>query len=232
MAGRLTSSSRLPRPLHLLTCGLFVLIGLAGCAGGSDRVRDRAAFPAGYPIGYTQQGMASWYGPGFHGRQTANGERYDMHQMTAAHRTLPIGSVAQVRSLSTGRAVRVRINDRGPFTKDRIVDVSYAAAQRLGMLGPGTLEVELRVIGYQGQRERLGDLYVQVGSFAEEANARQLAGRLKGSRQVRVVMVGLPHGRRYRVQVGPYRDETEALAAAERLSYELITEALVLRDES
>jgi rare lipoprotein A len=155
-----------------------------------------------------------------------------MHQMTAAHRTLPIGSVARVRSLSNGRTVTVRINDRGPFAKGRIVDVSYAAARRLGMLGPGTLEVELQVIGYRGMRGPLGSLYVQVGSFAEDANARQLAARLKGSRQVRVVVVDLSEGRRYRVQVGPYRNEADAQTVADRLGSELLVEAIVLRDDS
>jgi rare lipoprotein A len=209
-----------------------VLIGLTGCAGGPDRARDRAAVPSGYPLGYSQHGMASWYGPGFHGKRTANGERYDMHQMTAAHRTLPIGSVARVRSLSTERTVTVRINDRGPFARDRIVDVSYAAAERLGMLGPGTLEVELQVVGYQGPGGALGSLYVQVGSFAQDANARQLAARLKENHQVRVLVVNLSEGRRYRVQVGPYRNEVDAQSVADRLSSELLLDAIVLREDS
>ena len=88
---------------------------------------------------YRAEGMASWYGPGFHGNKTANGERYDMHKLTAAHRTLPLGSVAVVHSLTSGRHVTVRINDRGPFARGRILDLSLAGAQALGMVGNGTL---------------------------------------------------------------------------------------------
>jgi rare lipoprotein A len=229
-AARLTSSSLFPRQFYPL---LTFVVWLAGCAGGPDRMTDRVPLYAGYPLGYTQQGMASWYGPGFHGKRTANGERYDMHQMTAAHRTLPIGSVARVRSVDSDRSVTVRINDRGPFAKDRIVDVSYAAAQHLGMLGPGTLEVELQVIGYQGRAGALGYLCVQVGSFAQEVNARQLVARLRGRyRDVRMATVYLSGGRRFRVQVGRYVSEAEAQTVADHLSSELSVDALVLRDDA
>lgn len=177
--------------------------------------------------------MASWYGPGFHGKRTANGERYDMNQMTAAHRTVPLGSVIRVRSLTTGRTVTVRVNDRGPFAKDRIVDVSFAAAQSLGMIGPGTDEVELRVIEYPGRPGALGLLYVQVGSFAELDNARTLAEGLKRRySDVRVQTVEVSAGWRYRVQVGWYRTERDAQAAAGRLSAELDLDTLILRDDS
>src|SRR5438874_8216438 len=107
------------------------LVGAAGCAA----VRAPAPPPITNGV---QVGVASWYGPGFHGNRTANGERYDMHRLTAAHRTLPLGSVAQVRSLSNGRTVTVRINDRGPFARGRIIDLSLAAAEGLGMIGQGT----------------------------------------------------------------------------------------------
>lgn len=127
----------------LLTVSLLAFCAVVqGCASQS-RYSER--FP-GYPIGYTERGVASWYGPGFHGNKTANGERYDMHQLTAAHRTLPLGSVALVRSLSTGRKVTVRINDRGPFARGRILDLSLAGAKALGMTGNGTDEIELQVV--------------------------------------------------------------------------------------
>jgi rare lipoprotein A len=93
-----------------------------------------------------QQGVASWYGPGFHGRRTANGEVYDQYELTAAHQTLPLGTRALVTSLTNGRSVEVRINDRGPFVDGRIVDLSYAAASVIGMIGPGTMPVRLKVI--------------------------------------------------------------------------------------
>ena len=92
-----------------------------------------------------ERGQASWYGPGFHGRRTASGERYDMYALTAAHRTLPFGTLVRVRSLVTGREVEVRINDRGPFSAGRVIDVSRAAAEALGMVGLGVKDVQLLV---------------------------------------------------------------------------------------
>src|SRR5207237_4663418 len=134
-------------PIGIRLCSLGLLPGMlflsVGCAERPNRSLDPGR--SDYPVGYVERGRASWYGPGFHGNQTANGERYDMHQLTAAHRTLPFGSVARVRSLTTGRTVTIRINDRGPFAKNRIVDLSHAAAEALGMIGRGTEDVELSV---------------------------------------------------------------------------------------
>lgn len=130
-------------PVLLLV--IFLASVLATCSG----VPKPTYFP-GYPVGFVERGVASWYGPGFHGNKTANGERYDMHQLTAAHRTLPLGSIAVVRSMSTGRQVTVRINDRGPFARGRVLDLSLAGAQALEMTGSGTDEIELQVVGYQG----------------------------------------------------------------------------------
>src|SRR5215470_6781502 len=93
-----------------------------------------------------QEGVASWYGPGFHGKRTANGEIYDQYELTAAHQTLPLGTRALVTSLTNGRSVEVRINDRGPFVGDRIIDLSYAAARVVGMIGPGTMPVRVEVL--------------------------------------------------------------------------------------
>ena len=212
---------------------LFLLLpvwGFAGCAG-SPPLRD--GYPAGYPVGYVERGVASWYGPGFHGNRTANGERFDMHQFTAAHRTLPLGSVAQVRSLSNGRTVTVRINDRGPFARGRILDLSMAAAQRLGMTGPGTDKVEVRVVGYQGRPGAFGYLRVQVASFAEQGNAQTLAGNLRGQYpDVRIEVVELSAGRRYRVHVGRFSSERQAQAVADRIESQLQVEPLVVRDDT
>ena len=189
-------------------------------------------FSPGYPIGYAERGVASWYGPGFHGHKTANGERYDMYRMTAAHRTLPIGSVVSVRSLSNGRQTTVRINDRGPFAKGRIIDLSHAAAQSIGMIGTGTDQVELKVVGYEGRPGAFGFLRIQVGSFAELANAQSLAGRLRGQYgEVRILTVDLPAGRRYRVQVGRFTTERQAQAVADQLDSHYSLESLVIRDD-
>lgn len=93
-----------------------------------------------------QRGIASWYGPGFHGRRTANGEVYDQYELTAAHRTLPLGTRVMVTSLANGRAVEVRINDRGPYVGGRVIDLSYAAARVLDMIGPGVMPVQVAVL--------------------------------------------------------------------------------------
>ena len=111
----------------------------------SPSVRPRPALLAGEPAREFERGAASWYGPGFHGRLTASGERYNMNAFTAAHRTLPFGTLVRVHSLVNGRAVDLRITDRGPFSRNRIIDVSRAAAAELGMLGLGFKEVVLMV---------------------------------------------------------------------------------------
>lgn len=215
-----------PLVLALLTGSSYLL---ASCGGAAPRP---TYFP-GYPVGYVEKGVASWYGPGFHGNKTANGERYDMYKLTVAHRTLPLGSVAVVRSLSTGRHVTVRINDRGPFAKGRIVDLSLAGANALGMTGTGTDQVELRVVGYQGRTADMGVLRIQVGSFADHQNAANLLERLKTIYSGgRIVTIELPEGRRYRVQVGEFITETQAQAAASRLESSLDIQPFVVRDDT
>ena len=102
-------------------------------------------FP-GYPVGFQERGVASWYGPGFHGNKTANGERYDMHKLTAAHRFLPLGTWAKVINPANGLEVIVLINDRGPFVADRILDLSYQAAREINMLNSGVAEVTIKII--------------------------------------------------------------------------------------
>src|SRR5438309_11172638 len=117
---------------------VLVVYLLAGCAP------MRTSPPAPPPvIDGVQLGVASWYGPGFHGNRTANGEIYDQYELTAAHRTLPLGTRVMVTNLSNGRAVEVRINDRGPFVDGRAIDLSYAAARVLRMVGPGTARVRI-----------------------------------------------------------------------------------------
>ncbi len=218
-------------PLWVFVWGSVLLWSLAGC---SSAPTARHMYPPGYPIGHVERGAASWYGPGFHGNRTANGEVYDMHKFTAAHRTLPLGSLAVVRSLTTGREVTVRINDRGPFAKGRILDLSLAGAQSLGMTGKGTDEVEIRVVGYHGRPGELGFLRVQVGSFADAANARAVVDRLKDRRyqDARILVVELPEGRRYRVQVGRYTTESQAETAATHLAAQLNLDPFVVRDDS
>ncbi|SLM49363.1 putative lipoprotein, RlpA-like [Nitrospira japonica] len=218
------------RVSFLFTALVLAFIGLtAGCSAPAPKP---TYFP-GYPIGYTERGVASWYGPGFHGNKTANGERYDMHQLTAAHRTLPLGSIAVVRSLNSGRQVTVRINDRGPFAKGRILDLSLAGAQALEMVGNGTASIELRVTGFQGRSADMGALRIQIGAFSDQQNALNLLNR---ARQVypigRIQTIDLPEGRRYRVQVGEFRSEAQAESAAAKLQSDLAVQPFVFRDDS
>jgi rare lipoprotein A len=176
--------------------------------------------------------MASWYGPGFHGNKTANGERYDMYKLTAAHRTLPLGSIAVVHSLTSGRQITVRINDRGPFAKGRILDLSWAGAQALGMVGNGTDQIELRVIDYESRPEGMGVLRVQVGAFADLQNARALFAKVQRNFSGgRIVQADLLEGCRYRVQVGRFLTESEAQMAARYLDRTLNLQSFVIRDD-
>jgi len=217
--------SRTLVPALLVGCSYL----LVSCGGAAPRP---TYFP-GYPVGYSERGVASWYGPGFHGNKTANGERYDMYKLTAAHRTLPLGSVAVVRSLSTGRHVTVRINDRGPFAKGRILDLSLAGAHALGMTGAGTDQVELHVVGYQGRTADMGVLRIQVGSFADYQNAVNLLNQLKTRYdRGRILTIELREGRRYRVQVGEFMTEAQAQAAASRLESSLDIQPFVVRDDT
>jgi len=210
---------------------LFVTILVASLAACSS-VPKPIYFP-GYPVGFVERGVASWYGPGFHGNKTANGERYDMHQLTAAHRTLPLGSIAVVRSMTTGRQVTVRINDRGPFARGRVLDLSLAGAHALGMTETGTDQIELRVVGYQGRTADMGVLRVQIGSFSDQQNALNLLERAKHLYSGgRVQVVDLPEGTRYRVHIGQFSRETQAEAAASHLESSLALQAFVFRDDS
>jgi rare lipoprotein A len=158
--------------------------------------------------GYVERGVASWYGPDFHGVATSIGEKYDMYGMTAAHKTLPLPAYARVTNLRNGRSVVVRINDRGPFKANRIIDLSYAAALRLDMVREGTTLVEVRVLEPEGAPPpppAAAAIYAQAGAFSSEANATQLRDRLRASGVdgafVRRDDVG---GRTvYRVRIGP-----------------------------
>lgn len=222
-----TGAKRLLLPLLVL----FLTTWFNSCSGWSP---VRPSYPPGYPLGFVERGSASWYGPGFHGNRTANGDVYDMHKLTAAHRTLPLGSVAVVRSLTNGRQVTVRINDRGPFARGRILDLSFAGAEAMGMVGRGTDEIELRVISYQGPAGGTGQLRLQVASFADPVNAQALVERLLkgGYPGSRVVVVDLLEGRRYRVYTGQFHTESTAEQAAAHLKRVLGTDPFVIRDDT
>ncbi len=192
--------------------------------------------PLAKPGGYRKDGVASWYGRRFHGKPTASGERYDMYAMTAAHPTLPIPSYARVTALDTGKSVVVRINDRGPFHSKRIIDLSYAAAHKLGYINQGSTRVRVESIdpGSESAQGAAPDraVYLQVGAFASADNAEQLTGRLAselalGADRTRVVRDGALH----RVQLGPYPSDDAAHADRTRLRERLdLNPVLVRRD--
>ncbi len=163
--------------------------------------------------GFVQVGIASWYGPGFHGSRTASGEIYNMFKLTAAHKTLPLGTYVKVINLENGKSVIVKINDRGPFVKGRIIDLSYAAAKRLGMLKKGTARVKIIALGrrvdhrYEEVNYQVGKFYVQVGAFRNKLNAYRFKWQLiKEGLSARVVQL---RGY-YRVIVGPVKTVKEA----------------------
>lgn len=190
--------------------GALLSVGLAGCSA------HRFAEPE---VGSTQRGMASWYGGEFHGRSTASGETYDMHEKTAAHRDLPIGTVVRVENLDNGRATEVRINDRGPFVRGRIIDLSYTAAQELSMVGPGTAKVQIRVLEVgegPGRYPPLGSFRytVQVGAYREPVNADATIEKLRGQEIEAEIR---PGKELLRVQVGVFTDRGEAERMRRRL---------------
>lgn len=218
------------RAVQSFTILVILLAGIAvqGCKASPPHI-DR--FP-GYPIGFVERGEASWYGPGFHGNKTANGERYDMHKLTAAHRTLPLGSIAVVRSLTSGRQVTVRINDRGPFARGRVLDLSLAGAKAIGMTGKGTDRIELQVVSYARRPGGMGVIRVQIGAFSDLANARALLAQAQREfAGGRITQVDLPEGRRYRVQIGQFMTEAEAEAASARLDRTLNLQSFIMRDD-
>lgn len=195
------------------------LAALSACAVPPSRFKLPPVAP---PEGRaTQTGIASWYGPGFHGQTTASGTLYDQNELTAAHQTLPMGTRVMVTNLNNSRTVDVVVNDRGPFAKGRIIDLSYAAARSIDMIGPGTAPVRIEVMEapfkIQSIRTSL-DYTLQLGSFSQLENAQQLRDRLLKSYSD-IVIVPLQSGNRayYRVQLGTFSSR----AAAEQHAREL-----------
>jgi rare lipoprotein A len=179
--------------------------------GESYRVMDSAA-------GYRERGTASWYGAKFHGRKTSSGEPYDLYKATAAHRTLPLPTYAEVTNLDNGKKVTVKINDRGPFHSERIIDLSYAAALKIGIVEQGTGRVEVRAVTFDGQdgNARLADdTYLQVGAFSQKASARRVEDDLRDN-GVRDVDVKRSRGL-YKVLVGPFDRAGDLARMADRV---------------
>ena len=225
-------------------CAVFALLGLAGCAHRNQNAQVPAStpipsapsgpvsprYPNAPPSGppppverqpaipgeYVEEGVASWYGPQFDGHRTSDGEIYDMNGFTAAHRTLPFGALVRVTNLSNGLQTEVRINDRGPFVANRIIDLSLSAAKAIQMVGTGTAMVRLEMIS--GSNPQTGFFGVQVGAFLVEENAEKFRDRLaERYSPVTVVPYDSPNGMYYRVRVGRVSSEDAARQLAAQL---------------
>jgi rare lipoprotein A len=168
------------------------------------------------PRGGVETGLASWYGQEYHGRATSSREIFDMNDLTAAHRTLPFGTNVLVTNLENDRSVVVRINDRGPFVRGRIIDLSYAAARVLGIVGPGTARVRLETLGGDGPPRpgKAAEVWIQVGAFSVQENAYAIKRRLeKDYRDVAVIRFKTRRGTMfYRVRVRTTESSAESLA--------------------
>lgn len=201
-----------------------------------------------YPIptaqGFEEAGVASWYGPNFHGRQTSCGETYDMHGLTAAHKTLPMHTWLLVKNLENDREITVRVNDRGPFSKGRVIDLTRTAADNLGFLGRGTARVKITALGEAetylvGEETRQkfkahpdfqsGEFYVQIGSFTDESNAKRLQERLTGQGR-KMVLRTFDRGDRifFRVQVSAGQNLSAAQAVEQEMKQAGFPDAFVV----
>jgi rare lipoprotein A len=205
---------------------LFALISisLASC-GVTSRTTGSSASPSKTvkkdrsvrTVNAIETGEASWYGPDFHGRKTANGETYDMDGLTAAHRTLPFNTKVLVENLDNGKTVEVRINDRGPFAKDRIIDLSRGAARQVDMIGPGTARVRIYLMN--GETLNTANIKqpqytVQLGSFETRALAEEQSKKIRSSYVQEVSVNGKTF---YRIYFGDFQDPKIALEAQKRL---------------
>ncbi len=232
--------------------------------------RSRYGNPASYEVfgrryfvladagGFRERGTASWYGPGFHGERTSSGEPYDMYGMTAAHKTLPLPAYVRVENLGNGRAVVVRVNDRGPFVGDRIIDLSYSAAAKLDMLRMGTAPVEITVVNAPAAGDPgaatappaavaiapgvpapatlpITGRFVQAGAFGSRDNAERLASRLRGAGFSSVELqatVSASGTALLRVCIGPVASAAEADDVIERLVLAGIPDARLVHPQA
>ena len=197
-----------------------------------DEPRSRYGNPESYEVfgkryyvlndsnGFVERGIASWYGTKFHGKRTSSGETYDMYAMTAAHKTLPLPTYVEVINLENNKSVVVRVNDRGPFHENRIIDLSYAAASKLGILSNGTGLVEIRAINpstYASNKrvpirtvaldnKPITEFYIQVGAFSELMNAENLRVKLAsiGNSLIKINQAVVDNKLLYRVRIGPF----------------------------
>ena len=203
---------------------IIIIIFLFSCA--EKRKPVRIYYPHKYyPKKYVQIGYASWYGKKFHGRPTASGEIYNMYDLTAAHKKLPLGTYVKVTNLSNGKSVVVKINDRGPYVGNRIIDLSYAAAKKIGMVEKGVQKVKIEAISYPYYVKKYKNIFdykkifsVQVGSFKYKNNAKIMMSSLKSvTRQVFYRKAKINGQIFYRVYAGKYKSKNSAKKLLKKL---------------
>jgi rare lipoprotein A len=223
--------------MYLTSRGCFIfwilaLLLLSSCSTARPPSNIPRSGPSGYPKpyqvlgkwyqpvpdskGFRERGIASWYGADFHGKKTSNGEIYDMHEMTAAHKTLPLGTRVKVYNLENNKETEVRVNDRGPFVHGRIIDLSYEAARQIGVVGPGTASVEIIALGQEitpGTGKIVpvdyysGNFTFQVGAFIDRNNAERLRAKLDEKyRNAHIMVYDNGETVYYRVRVGWCQD--------------------------
>lgn len=199
--------------------------------------------------GYKKRGIASWYGKKFHGHRTSNGEIYDMYQMTAAHTTLPLPTYVRVTHLKNGQSVVLRVNDRGPFHRNRLIDLSYVAAKKLGITATGTGVVEVEAINpehysarqtppRQNSRNTVNptantsfNIYLQAGAFSQQQNAHYLKSKINDLGLALATQVKFdPHQKLYKVRIGPFRSVDTADSISETLLQHTIDKAYIVVD--
>jgi rare lipoprotein A len=193
--------------------------------------------------GYLERGIASWYGTKFHGQRTSSGEVYDLYRMTAAHKTLPLPTYARVTNLKNGRSIIVKINDRGPFHPNRIIDLSYVAAAKLDILEYGTGLVEVEAISPSRAKKPMlatrehaahqsASLFLQVGAFRNRDNAKRLSNKLQNAKigDIHIMEASNASGPIYRVRIGPLDSVDEADRLSSNLESQGYTSTQVVID--
>jgi rare lipoprotein A len=238
-----TCSPRRARGLNL-GAAIVLVVMTASCAGTLDVMLepDSPTVPAvaaaiapttitptaPTAAAFRQTGTASWYGKDFHGRRTATGDLFDMQGLSAAHRTLPLGSLIRVTNVENNRNITLRVNDRGPFIKSRVIDLTYGAARELGFAAEGTAQVVI---------ERLDELpgttpfTVHAAQYVEEENARLLKERLSAKFEIISIIPGATNlGTLYHVEVGVYATEEKAEIVARRVTQEGLEPVVIRKD--
>ncbi len=200
------------------------------------RVNGRLYRVNNNPEGFSQKGKASWYGKKFHGKKTSNQETYDMYKLTAAHKTLPLPSYVEVTNLDNGKQVIVRVNDRGPFVGDRIIDLSYAAAKALDFVNQGIANVKIKVIkapsNLQASPIKQGLSYIQLGAFSDNNTAYNLAKKVTELLGIEtfVTILKTQSGLLHRVRIGPLSSENKIQQLINQISQKGISNAQVVTE--